>query len=478
MKFNWDKKYFYWGITAFCVVVASVLFYYLIFQMGTIVTGIKKIISVLNPVIYGGIIAYLLNPLMSSIEKMIYKICRWREWKISQKMGSAIRLSSIIVSLLLAVLCIYGLLAMLVPEIISSIINLVDNFPRYVDNLLRLLTGLFSNNDTLEQNAIDLLQKYSQTAENWLTDVFMPQFNSLIANLSSGVFDALIFLKNILIGALISIYILNGKEKYAARLKRILYAVCNVSRANKILHNLRFTDDKFGSFIIGKLIDSAIMGVLCYVGTSFIGTPYSLLISVIVGVTNIIPFFGPFLGAVPSAFLILVVDPKQCLYFIIFVLVLQQLDGNFIGPKILGNSTGLSSFMVVVAIIIGGGFFGVFGMFVGVPVCAVIVAFCQEWLDRRIREKQIPESLEQYNEMEGIDPNSMKIIPRKQQKGSTDTIYRESHEEKQAKRERRAQRFGFSIKKQIENDLDVHSSNSESRIPDESVSQNSRKRED
>ena len=161
----------------------------------------------------------------------------------------------------------------------------------------------------------------------------------------------------------------------------------------------------------------------------------------IVGVTNIIPFFGPFLGAVPSAFLILVVDPKQCLYFILFVLILQQLDGNFIGPKILGNSTGVSSFMVVVAIIIGGGFFGVFGMFVGVPVCAVIIAFCQEWMERRIQEKEIPNSLELYKDLEGIDPVTMKIIPRNQQKGGPDKLYRETNEDKQAKQERRAKRF-------------------------------------
>ncbi|MCI5701086.1 MAG: AI-2E family transporter [Lachnospiraceae bacterium] len=441
MKFNWDKKYIYWGVTAFFVIVAGVLFYFLIFQMGTIVRGIGKIISVLNPLIYGGIIAYLLNPLMNTIENLIHNFCKKQKWNVSDKVRSILRLASIIISLLLAILCIYGLMAMLIPEVIASISNVVENFPRYADNLVHLLTNAFHDSEAWDQNTISLLEKYSQTAQNWLTGVFMPQINSIIGNLSSGVFDMLIFLKNILIGTLISIYILYGKENYAARAKRILYAVCGVPFGNKVIHNMRFTDEKFGSFIIGKLIDSAIIGVLCYIGTSFLKTPYSLLISVIVGVTNIIPFFGPFLGAVPSAFLILVVDPKQCLYFILFVLILQQLDGNFIGPKILGNSTGVSSFMVVVAIIIGGGFFGVFGMFVGVPVCAVIIAFCQEWMERRIQEKEIPNSLELYKDLEGIDPVTMKIIPRNQQKGGPDKLYRETNEDKQAKQERRAKRY-------------------------------------
>ncbi len=441
MRFKWDKKYFYWGVTAFCVIVASVLFYFLIFQMGSIVAGVKKVFDVLAPLTYGAIIAYLLNPLMKSIEKLVYKICSRRNLNLSKKAKSFIRIASVLVSLVLAILCIYALLAMLIPEVIGSISNLVDNFPRYADNLLQWMTDTFSDDAVWDPKAIALLENLSEAAQDWLTDVFMPQINAIIANLSSGVFDMLIFLKNILIGALISIYILYGKENFAARAKRILYAVCGVSAANKTIHNIRFVDDKFGSFIIGKVIDSAIIGVLCYVGTSIIGTPYSLLISVIVGITNVIPFFGPFLGAIPSAFLILAVDPKQCLYFILFILVLQQVDGNFIGPKILGNSTGVSSFMVVVAILIGGGFFGVFGMFVGVPVCAVLIAIGQAWMERRLEESHLPSELETYMDMEKIDPKTMETVPRQEKKSGESTLYRETKEERHEKKMRRAQRF-------------------------------------
>lgn len=441
MKFNWDKKYLFWGVTAFCVIVASVLFAFLIFQMGTIRDGISKVISVLNPLIYGAIIAYLLNPILKTIEKLVYSFCNKKGWAIPKRVRSLIRLGGIIISLVFAVLCIYGLLALLIPEVINSISNLVDNFPRYAENLLYWLTATFNDNEAWDQRALMLFEKVYEMAQNWLTNDFMPYLNAIISNLYSGVFDILIFLKNILIGALISIYILYGKESFAARAKRITYAVFGISLANKTIHNLRFVDDKFGSFIIGKIIDSAIIGVLCYIGTSLIGTPYSLLISVIVGVTNVIPFFGPFLGAIPCAFLILAVNPMQCLYFVLFVFVLQQLDGNFIGPKILGDSTGVSSFMVIVAILVGGGFFGVFGMFVGVPVCAVIIAIAQAWMDRRIEEKHLPPDLEPYMNMEGINPKTMEVIPWQKKKSGESKLYRETKEERQEKQMRRAKRF-------------------------------------
>mgnify|MGYP000287864072 CR=1 FL=1 len=174
--------------------------------------------------------------------------------------------------------------------------------------------------------------------------------------------DLLVFLKNFLIGAIVSLYILADKEGFIAKAKMAVYAALPTKWATFLVHSMRFTHKTFGGFISGKILDSAIIGVLCYVGTSIIGTPYAILVSVIVGVTNVIPFFGPYLGAVPCILLILLVDPIQSLYFLIFILILQQFDGNILGPKILGESTGLSSFMVIVAIMVGGGLFGVPGM--------------------------------------------------------------------------------------------------------------------
>jgi predicted PurR-regulated permease PerM len=197
-----------------------------------------------------------------------------------------------------------------------------------------------------------MLNNYSAQAQDYLTTTILPQLQAMLKNISAGVFDLLIFLKNFLIGAIVSIYLMVDKEEFVAKSKMLTFVILPNRWANFLIHAMRFTSKTFGGFISGKLLDSAIIGVLCYIGTIILGTPYALLVSVIIGVTNIIPFFGPYLGAIPSIFLILLSDPIQSLYFAIFVLILQQFDGNILGPKIIGESTGLSSFLVIVSILV------------------------------------------------------------------------------------------------------------------------------
>lgn len=423
MKFRWDKKYLYWGMTAFCVIVAGSLFYYVIFNMPSLLEGLSKIISIINPIIYGAFIAYLLNPLVKWFEKYIYKFTQKNKINVRPRVKSIIRLFTICLSIFLAGLLIYGLLALLIPEVIASITNIIENFPRYVTNVEKWVTEKFSDSSNWNPALLDLFEKYSLRLENWLSEDLLPQLEGVVKSFSIGVIGVLKFVYNVLIGVIISIYLLVSKEGYAAKGKRLLYAVFPVGFANSMIHNLRFIDEKFGGFFIGKIIDSAIIGVLCYIGTSLLRMPYSLLISVIVGVTNIIPFFGPFLGAIPSILLIFVVSPIKGLYFAIFVLILQQLDGNFIGPAILGESTGLSSFMVIVAILIGGGLFGVMGMFVAVPFCAVLVAFWQLHINKRLKAKNLPEDPDVYRNLESIDPESKTIIPLKERKNVQAQLY-------------------------------------------------------
>ncbi len=416
MKFRWDKKYLYWGITAFCVVVASTLFYYFLFQMPTWLAGVSKAISILNPIIYGAAIAYFINPLVKFFEKYIYKFLKNNNIKVQKKAKSWIRLFVVVLSLALALLVIYGLLAMLIPEVINSIVNIVENFSRYVSNVETWFTERFSDNAVWDPSFLEVMNTISGYLENWLTNDLLPQLQNLVKSLSSSVFSILKVFYNFLIGLIISIYILVSKENFAGKLKRMLYSFSPVGFANAVVHNLRFVDEKFGGFIIGKLIDSAIIGVLCYIGTSILKMPYALLVSVIVGITNIIPFFGPFLGAIPSAILIFVVSPIKALYFVLFILALQQLDGNFIGPKVLGKSTDMSSFMVIVAIMIGSGLMGVLGMFVAVPVCSVLIAFGQLIMEKRIKAKNLPEDLEVYKNLESIDPKTKEVVPLKARK--------------------------------------------------------------
>ena len=408
MKFKIDKKYISWGVTAFCVVAASIIFYSLIFRLDGLIRRLGSLYNILAPILFGAVIAYLLNPIMKFLENSVVKFCKWRSLEPREKLGKIMRLACVILSLFFFYACIYALFAMLVPQLMDSIINLINSFPRYAVNIQDWLIQLFRDNPDLENSASGLMETAIEKAESWLNSL-LPRLQDFMKLFSSRVFDVLIFLKNVIIGSMISIYFLYGKESFLARGKRLLYAcIPKIEVANNILRDLRFVERTFGGFFVGKMIDSVIIGLLCYIGTTILSMPYALLVSVVVGVTNIIPFFGPFIGAIPCALLILLVSPLKCLYFIIFILVLQQCDGNFIGPKILGNSTGLSSFMVVVAILVGSGFFGVVGMIIGVPLFAVISQICSNAIERRLKKHHLPLEIENYDDLNHVDEQTRK----------------------------------------------------------------------
>ena len=425
MKNFLEKKYVQIGVTAFCVIAASLLFYFGIFHTASITKGLKAIYIILTPIVYAAAISYVLWPLIRFMEKsIIYRICEKKNWKPSEKVRHGIRMICVIVTLLLFFFGIYGLLSMLIPELINSITNIIDNLPRYINNIEKWLTNLLKNYPELEENSSMIFSTVTARAETWLTNDLLPKINLLVASFSTGFMGALVFLKNFLIGAMISIYLLYGKESYVAQGKRLLYCLFSTQTTNNIIRDLQYVDKTFGGFIIGKVLDSLIIGILCYIGTTILNLPYALLVSVIVGVTNVIPFFGPYIGAVPSAVLILLVNPIQCIYFVIFILLLQQFDGNFLGPKILGGSTGLSSFMVIVAILVGGGLFGIFGMFVGVPACAIICTVIRNGIQSRLEKKKMPIDLESYRDIDHLDAKTLQPIAPSAQKPGSDSAFK------------------------------------------------------
>ena len=425
MKNFLEKKYVQIGVTAFCVIAASLLFYFGIFHTASITKGLKAIYNILTPIVYAAAISYVLWPLIRFMEKsIIYRICEKKNWKPSEKVRHGIRMICVIVTLLLFFFGIYGLLSMLIPELINSITNIIDNLPRYINNIEKWLTNLLKNYPELEENSSMIFSTVTARAETWLTNDLLPKINLLVASFSTGFMGALVFLKNFLIGAMISIYLLYGKESYVAQGKRLLYCLFSTQTTNNIIRDLQYVDKTFGGFIIGKVLDSLIIGILCYIGTTILNLPYALLVSVIVGVTNVIPFFGPYIGAVPSAVLILLVNPIQCIYFVIFILLLQQFDGNFLGPKILGGSTGLSSFMVIVAILVGGGLFGIFGMFVGVPACAIICTVIRNGIQSRLEKKKMPLDLESYRDIDHLDAKTLQPIAPSAQKPGSDSAFK------------------------------------------------------
>ena len=249
----------------------------------------------------------------------------------------------------------------------------------------------------------NILNHASENIQNWIQTDLLRQMNVLMTNITTGAINVLSEVFNFLVGCIVSVYMLFGKETFAAQIKKMLYAGMQVERANKKLHITRKSNEIFGGFIIGKIIDSAIIGVLCFIGITILDMPYILLVSVIVGVTNVIPFFGPYIGAIPSTILIALADPLKGLYFLIFIIALQQLDGNVIGPKILGNSTGLSAFWVVFSILLGGGLFGFIGMIIGVPTFAVIYYIVKMVVEEKLKKKKLPPDTEHYGDVEYLE---------------------------------------------------------------------------
>ncbi len=404
MRYRWDKKYLYWGITAFLVIVVSICFYYLLFHGSSFKQGFGKMLAISMPVIDGLAVAYLLTPIMNFIENKILlpilSLCKIQNTPVIKK---RLRFVSIILTLIAVCSMLYGFFAMVIPSLIKSIQSIVLQFPIYINNLSVWITKILSANPDIENFANQLIEQYSTEIERWLNQSLLPQMNQLLKTLSLSVIGFVMSLWNLIIGFVISIYLLSSKELFSGQCKKVIYAILETKTANEFIQNMRFVHRTFSGFLGGKIIDSIIIGIICFIGTSMIGTPYPVLISVIVGVTNIIPFFGPYVGAVPSAMLVLMVDPLQCLYFIIFILLLQQFDGNFLGPKILGNSTGLSGFWVIFSITLFGGLFGVLGMLIGVPTFAVLLAGFKSVCNRMLKKKGLSTNTALYTTVYEID---------------------------------------------------------------------------
>lgn len=422
MKFQWDKKYIQIGFIAFGVVAASILFYFGIFHMDILKQGLSTVYEILTPIIYAAVLSYILWPIIAFLErKIIYPFCAMQKWHPSGKVRKVIRMICVVLALFTFFMIIYGLIAMLVPEIVTSITNIVDSFPRYINNIEEWISRLFKDNPQLENTITDIFMSGYAQITSWLTEDILPQLNNIVINFSSSFLSIVSFFWNIILGAMISIYLLFGKETYVAHGKQWLYCIFKPKTANNIIRDLQFIDQTFGGFIGGKIIDSFIIGILCYIGTTLLNMPYALLVSVFVGVTNVIPFFGPFLGAIPCSILILLVNPIQCIYFVIFIFALQQFDGNFLGPLILGESTGLSSFMVIVAILVGGGLFGVLGMFIGVPTCAVICTIFRNSINRRLKSKHMPTDVSAYKNVDHFDAETLHPVYKANARKKTDS---------------------------------------------------------
>ncbi len=390
---NFKLKYFYIGLTAFLTVAACVIFFFLIYRLPGIMSFFAKILSVIQPVIIGLIIAYLVNPIANSINGGLLKLSKKhfnKKPEIARKISKVVSVfGALAVFLLILALIIY----MIVPQFIESISSMIKVLPGQLDAFIKKVSTEFERNKDL-QNLINTVYEYGK---NWLQNDLTLYINSVAAYFASGVWSVVSFIKNFAVGLIFALYILFNKALLMRQFRKLLYACISNTVVEHIFKTGKKAHSIFSGFIYGKLLDSIIIGVLCFIGISILKIPYTMLVAVVIGVTNVIPVFGPYLGGIPCAALILLTDPMKGLYFIIFIILLQTLDGNFIGPKILGNSTGLSAFWVVFAIVVGGGLFGVIGMLIGVPLFAVIYYIITSLVNFRLKRKKLPCDSDYYD---------------------------------------------------------------------------------
>jgi predicted PurR-regulated permease PerM len=393
------KPYLYGMLAGFGAISLSILFFFLIYRFQGFGDAISKLTGILMPFIYGAVIAYLLKPVCNCVEDFLRRL-------LPKKMGTAANMLAVTVSLLFGILVVYALIMMIVPQLITSVTTLYytarNNLNDFVDWASHQEI-IASNQKLLDfiETSYDNLQ---DTLDNIVRTKLVPSMQSLLSGAALGVMSFVTFLKNIIIGVIVSVYLLASRKKFGQQGKMILYSLIKPRWADIILEEILYADKMFGGFINGKILDSAIIGVLCYIACLIFKFPSALLVSVIIGVTNVIPFFGPFIGAIPATLLILIQNPIQALWFVLFVLVLQQVDGNIIGPKILGNTTGLSSFWVLFAILLFGGLWGFVGMIIGVPLFAVIYDVLKKFVFHGLRRNEEMELVTTYHDNFG-DPD-------------------------------------------------------------------------
>ena len=430
-KSAWDiRPYLAIGLTAVLVVLVCLAIFFFIYRFQGFSDGISQILGSIQAVIIGFILAYLLNPVMRFFERIYKKKLLTKLGKLKNPLRF-IRGLSVATAMVVFLAVVFVLLMMLVPQLVTSIQELGLTMGEKMDALTSWVQRLV-NNSQLEGQIEKLTQEGFAYLENWLKERILNNGDDMIAQLTTGVVNVVKSIFNIIVGLIVAVYVLMTKERFVGQAKKIIYAIFRPKAGNVIMEVCRKADEVFIGYFLGYIVDSLIVGCICFVGMSIIGLPYAPLISVVVGVTNIIPYFGPYIGAIPSAILIFLVNPIQAVYFLIMILVIQQVDGNIIAPKILGNSTGLSPFWVVFAILLMGGCFGIVGMIFGVPVFAMIYYLVKRVVDHFLRRKKLPTDTKIFTNLDCVDPDTNEVKERTEEK----TVLRSVKQNKDDKEEK------------------------------------------
>ena len=392
------KPYVYAMLAGFGSISLSIIFFFLIYRFDGFGNAISTLTDILMPFIYGAVIAYLLKPVCNTIEAFLRRF-------IPEKMKGLINALSVTFTILFGLLLIYALCMMIIPQLITSVTTLYYTAQANITKFMYWANHLefIEKNEQIMELLNSAYAALNTNLDTWIKNTLLPSMQNILSGAALGVLNVVVVLKNLIIGIIVAVYMLASRKRFVQQGKMVLYSVVKPRWASLITEEVKYADRMFGGFINGKILDSAIIGLLCYIGCLIFKFPSALLVSVIIGVTNVIPFFGPFIGAIPATLLILIQNPIKALWFVLFVLVLQQLDGNIIGPKILGNTTGLSSFWVLFAILLFGGLWGFAGMIVGVPLFAVIYDVIKKLVIHGLRRNEELDMLNTYHDNFG-DP--------------------------------------------------------------------------
>ncbi len=420
MKMKPEKNQVTWAITIFWLCISLMLVYYLLFHGKTLGKTFSTIVNSLSGIVIGIVIAFVLIPLLEFIEeKILAPIYKKRGFDVSRastadkKKRKQVRNISVLLTMIIFFIIVYGLFRIIIPQLIQSIREIVYNFPMYIHNINEYSNAFLANRPDLQKIIDSQLDTYYENLSEFLYKQLlpmMPSVNTIVKVASQSLFSIVGVIFDIVVGLIVAIYVLLSKERFSTSGKKLAYAVFREEFANELVGGFRFVKNTFQAFVGGKLVDSLIIGFICYFGCLILKINYPVLISVIVGLTNIIPFFGPYIGGIAGALLLVLIDPVKALIFLIFVIVLQQFDGNILGPRIIGNSTGLSSFWVIFSITLFGGLWGIVGWLIGVPIFAVLYALVSRITNILLERKGLSTNTKDYYDLAYIEDKEFKPL--------------------------------------------------------------------
>lgn len=393
------------------LVVIAIAVFFALWKLDTLVNFLNKYLGYVSPVIYGICIAYVLNPMVVFFERVLKKrFLRAKSEKLQAKADKYAKSLSITISMIIGITIVVVLCLMILPSLLESIIDLSNKIIPLLNSLVDRIDRLTSPEGALGENLQTIIEGISGSLQEWITTNLLPTAQSMLTYITSSVASVLLFLYNFIVGIIVAVYALAEKRNFIAGSKKIIYVLFNPKRANRIVDTARHGHEIFGGFLSGKIIDSLIVGIICFIFCICASIPYPLLVSTIVGITNIVPFFGPFIGGIPTTFIILMVDPIKGVIYGIFIIILQQIDGNIIGAKILGNTTGVSEFWVTFSLLLFGGMFGFVGMMIGVPLFSVIYYLITVMLNDRAEKRGLATDKKVYYSLDRVDERTGEFI--------------------------------------------------------------------